>query len=118
MLARREDLDEYCFDKAAQIDSDWLVPLEIGCIYEFYGRTTKALARTRAAVEQAPDHAYGWYRQGMCELALGMIVPAEKSFARCLQLAPKHEEARARLHELARRNKTVGGAFRRLFGRS
>ncbi len=118
MLARKEDLDEYCFDKATQLDSDWLIPLEIGAIYQHHGRMTRALSRTRRAVEQAPDHAYCWYRQGVCELALGLTTVAEKSFARCLQQAPKHEGARRELHELAQSRKTIGRFFRRMFRRS
>jgi tetratricopeptide (TPR) repeat protein len=114
MLARRERTEEYCFDKAEQSDADWLVPLEIGVIYEFYGRAAKALSRTRKAVETAPDHAYCWYRQGVCEMALDLVVPAEKSFRRCLQIAPKHEEARTALFALDRTRRPVRRFFRRL----
>ena len=113
MLARKEDIDDYCFDKAVQIDPDWLVPLEIGGIYEHYGRAPKGLKRIRQALEKAPDHAYCWYRQGACELALGLTTAAEKSFARCLQLAPNHPEARDELHKLAQ----GGGGMRRLMSR-
>src|SRR3954469_10215785 len=79
MLARRDRTEEYCFDKAVQLDADWLVPLEIGAVYEFYGRTAKALTRVRRAVELAPDQAYCWFRQGECELALDLVPAAEKS---------------------------------------
>jgi tetratricopeptide (TPR) repeat protein len=115
MLARKEDIDGYCFDKAVQLDAEWLVPLEIGAIYEHYGRGAKALSRIRQALEKAPDQAYCWYRQGACELALGLTTAAEKSFARCLQLAPNHPGARDELHKLTQNRHTVRRFFKRLF---
>lgn len=115
MLVRRDRTEEYCFDKAVQLDADWLVPLEIGAVYEHYGRPAKALTRTRQALEKAPDQPYCWYRQGQCELALDLVNPAEKSFSRCLQLAPKHEDARTALFALARSRRPIGRFIRRLF---
>jgi tetratricopeptide (TPR) repeat protein len=115
MLARREDLDEYCFDKAAQLENDWLVLLEIGEIYLYYHRATKAHRRTRQAVERAPDHAHCWYRQGVCEQALGLNRAAEASFHRCLQLLPNHLAAKAALDEVSKGRKKVRRFFRRLF---
>jgi len=118
MLARNEDIDVYCFDKAVQFDNDWLVLLEIGAIYLHYGRAAKGLQRTRAAVERAPDHAYCWYCQGVCELALGMTGAAEKSFNHCLQVMPKHALARKSLDELRQNRGVMRGFLRRLFGSS
>ncbi|HEY2588919.1 MAG TPA: tetratricopeptide repeat protein [Tepidisphaeraceae bacterium] len=115
MVARKDALDDYCFDKAAQIDPDWLVPLEIGAIYQHYGRDAKALTRTRQAVERAPDQAYCWYRQGACELALGLTAPAERSFARCLQLVPNHADAHRALADLKNNRRVLLRFFRRLF---
>jgi tetratricopeptide (TPR) repeat protein len=115
MLARKENLDDYCFDKAAQLDSDWLVLVEIGAIYLQYGKPTKALQRTRTAVEKAPDQAYGWYCQGVCEMALGLTGPAEKSFRHCLQLVPNHSLARQSVDEARKSRRILGGVFRRLF---
>lgn len=115
MLARKENLDEYCFDKACQLDPDWLVPLEIGGIYLYYGRDAKALTRIRQAVEKAPDQAYCWYRQGVCEHSLGLTTAAEKSFARCLQLVPNHAEAGSALKQLKQNRRPVRRFFRRLF---
>jgi tetratricopeptide (TPR) repeat protein len=115
MLARRDRTEEYCFDKAVQLDADWLVPLEIGLVYDFHGRPTKALTRTRQAVEKAPDQAYCWFRQAECEMALDLVTSAEKSFIRCLQLAPKHEEARTALFALKQNRRPIRRFFRRLF---
>ena len=115
MLARKEDIDAYCFDKAVQLDDDWLVLLEIGAIYQHYGRSTKALQRIRAAVEKAPDHAYCWFCQGQCEAALGFNAAAEKSFACCLQLMPKYLAARHALNDLKGHRRVLRTLFRRLF---
>jgi tetratricopeptide (TPR) repeat protein len=117
MLARKENLDEYCFDKAGQLDDDWLVQLEIGSIYEHFGRHTKALMRIRRAAEQAPVRAFCWYRQGECEMALGLTASAEISFGRCLQASPRHEAARTRLFDIRNSRGTIKQLFRRLLGR-
>src|SRR6185295_2701917 len=61
MLARKENIDGYCFDKAVQLDPDWLVALEIGAIYSYYHRNTKALEWIHRCVEKAPSQAYCWY---------------------------------------------------------
>jgi tetratricopeptide (TPR) repeat protein len=115
MLARGEDLDQHCFDKAAQLNGDWLVQLEIGEIYLYYNRPTKAHRRIRQAVEAAPDRAYCWYRQGVCEQTLGLDGAARVSFRKCLQLKPNHVAAKAALDEIAKGKKKVRRFFRRLF---
>ena len=118
MLARKQNTEEYCFDKAVQLDGDWLLAIEIADIYLYYGRAAKALTRARQAVEKAPDHAYCWYRQGVCELELGLSGPARRSFERCLQLAPKHADARRALLDLIYNRRPVRRFFRRLLRRS
>jgi tetratricopeptide (TPR) repeat protein len=117
MLCRKQNTDEYCFDKAVQLDNDWLVRLEIADIYLFYRRAAKALPRARQAVEQAPDHAYCWYRQGVCELELGLAAPARRSFERCLQLAPNHRDARRVITELTFNRRPIRRFLRRLLKR-
>ncbi len=117
MLARREPLDEYCFDKAYQLDNDWLVNLEIGSVYEHYGRHAKALTRIRRAAEQAPDRAFCWYRAAECEMALGLTASAEISLGRCLQVSPRHDAARQRLFDIRNSRGVIRQFFRRLFGR-
>jgi tetratricopeptide (TPR) repeat protein len=113
MLARRDKLEQFCFDKAVQLDADWLVPLEIGAVYEHYGSTAKALTRTREAVEKAADQAYCWYRRGVCEMTLGLDGPARKSFTQCLHLIPGHADALTQLAALTNSRRPV----RRLFAR-
>lgn len=116
MLARRDPVEEYCFDKAVQLASDWLVLIEIAAIYLFYRRTAKALTRCRQAVERAPDQPYCWFQQGTCELAMGLKAPARKSFRQCLDLEPKHVGARAAMKEIDGDVRSIRGALRRWFG--
>jgi tetratricopeptide (TPR) repeat protein len=113
MLCRRDPIDQYCFDKAVQIDPDWLVNLEVAAIYLQYKLPAKALIHCRAAVEKAPGHAYSWYVQGRVELTMSLTRPAENSFRRCLELKPNHLDARRAIEELKRGR----GFFSRLFRR-
>lgn len=115
MLARRDSIEAYCFDKAVQIDGDWLVLLEIALIYLHYELATKALLRVRQAVERAPDQARCWFQQGMCEVELGLAPAARKSFARCLEIAPNHVEARRQLTALDNGGSWMSRWWRRAF---
>ncbi|HQU41643.1 MAG: hypothetical protein B7Z73_02475 [Planctomycetia bacterium 21-64-5] len=115
MLARKQDTDRHCFDKAQQLDSDWLVPLESALVYLYYRQPSKALARAQRAVEKAPDQYYTWYVQGTCQLRLEHAQPARQSFERCLELCPRHVEAQARLTELNNRGWSPMRLVRRLF---
>ena len=72
MVAAHQDKDRYCFDKAQELDADWLVPLETARIELYYRRPSKALGQIRRALELAPDAAYVWYLQGVCQAALGL----------------------------------------------
>jgi tetratricopeptide (TPR) repeat protein len=114
MLASRQQLDRHCFDKAQQIDADWLVPLETAHIYRFYRFPSKALARARLATEMAPDQAHPWYVRGGLEASLGMSRPAATSFAHCLQLCPGHAEAEKGLAQTRRGGWSIARFFRRL----
>jgi tetratricopeptide (TPR) repeat protein len=117
MLARKDNVEQHCFDKAVQLDPDWLVLVEIAAIYIFYSRHAKALARCRQAVEKAPDEAYCWFQQACCQRAMGLNDAAKRSFKQCLDLQPKHSQARLQLMELEASGKSIGGAIKRLFGR-
>lgn len=100
LLAGRQTTEQYCFDKALQIDSDWLVPLEIALVYLHYGNPNKALVRARRAVELGSDQYYTWLIQGRCQEELGFGDQARRSFQSCLDLCPGHLEARRRLEEV------------------
>lgn len=117
MLARKHDTDRHCFDKAQQLDADWLVPLESALVYLHYRQPSKALVRAQRAVEKAPDQYYAWYVQGTCQMRLEHAQPARQSFERCLELSPRHVEAQARLAELNNRGWSPARLLRRLFGR-
>ena len=114
MLARKDPVEQHCFDKAIQLDPDWLVLVEIAAIYTYYRKHAKALSRLRHAVERAPDQPYVWYRQGECELQMGLKKPARHSFKQCLDLEPKHGPARNAMHQLEESR----GLFSRLFRRT
>ena len=88
MVAARQDMDRYCFDKAQELDADWLVPLEAARIELYYHRPSKALGRVRRALELAPEAHYAWYVQGICQAELGLTRAARESFQRCLELFP------------------------------
>jgi tetratricopeptide (TPR) repeat protein len=113
MLARRDPIEQYCFDKATQADGDWLVNLDAAGIYLHYKLPAKALGQCRAAVEKAPGHAHCWYVQGLAERALSLDRPAANSLRRCLELKPNHADARRALDEL----RDGGGFFARLLRR-
>ena len=117
MLAGGQEVDQHCFSKAVQLDSDWLVALEIGQIYLYYRKPTKAIMFFRTAVERATDQAYAWYVQGCCEQELGLSGPAKASFLRCLDLKPNHSDVRRRLISLEADGWSIGRRLRRLFRR-
>lgn len=114
MMSDRSDVDRYCFDKAVQLDNDWLVPLEIAQCYLYHGYASKALVRARQAVARGPDQVYCWFFQGRCEQELDLEDAARKSFSRCLEIVPNHAEAGRRLHELNRGSSWIGRLMRRL----
>jgi tetratricopeptide (TPR) repeat protein len=118
MLARRDPIEEHCFEKAAQLDGDWLVLIEIAAIYSHYRRHAKALKRVGQAAERAPDQPYCWYQQGRCQVLMGLIKPARLSFRQCLDLQPKHALAREALHRLDEGEGTIRRTIGRFFGRA
>jgi tetratricopeptide (TPR) repeat protein len=117
LLAKREDLDRHCFDKAVLADKDWLVPLEIAGIYLHYRVPSKALMRLRQAAELAPDNAFVWYRKGLCERALDLDDAARKSLKRSIELFPNYADAHRTLAELDNQGWSLRRALGRLLGR-
>lgn len=116
LVAGRQDTDRHCFDKAMQIDGDWLVPLEIALVYLHYRAHSKALNRVHRAVEKVPDQHYAWYIQGLCQYELGLLRQARQSFGRCLELCPRHADAERRLADMERPAWPTLRSIRRLFG--
>ena len=117
MVAARGDMDRYCFDKAQELDPDWLVPLEAARVELYYGKPGKALARIRRAVELAPEAHYVWYVQGICQSKFGLTRAARDSFQRCLELSPRHADAEVQLQRLQRWSWSPIKILRRLIGR-
>jgi tetratricopeptide (TPR) repeat protein len=117
MVATRQAMDAYCFDKAQQLDADWLVPLEVARVYLYYNLPSKALGRARRAVELGPDAHYAWLVQGRCQVDLGLAGPARASLERCLELSPRHAEAQQQLVRLQQWSWSPVKMLRRLFGR-
>jgi len=111
MAATRQDMDRYCFDKAVQVDSDWLVPLEAGAIFRYYRQPSKALVYTRKAIAQQPENAHLWFQQARCETELNLYDSACRSLRRCLELEPHHTEAATMLANLD----VKGGRLARIF---
>jgi Tfp pilus assembly protein PilF len=118
MVATRQDVDRHCFDKAQQLDPDWLVPLEAALAYLHHGQPSLAVGRARTAVEKAPDQYYAWYVQGLAQFRSNLERPARESFQRCLDLCPRHVEAQQRLAEMAARGWSLGRIMRRLWASS
>lgn len=116
MIAGRQQVEQHCFDKAMQLDGDWLVPLEIAQVCLYYKNPTKAMNRARRAVELASDAYYPWYVQGLCQMKLGFDRQARLSFEQCLNLCPRHADSLARLEELEREAWSPARLWRRLFG--
>jgi tetratricopeptide (TPR) repeat protein len=116
LVAGRQETARHCFDKAVQIDPDWLVPLEIALVYLHCRLPSQALARARQAVDKAPDSPYGWYVHGWCEQELGLNARAEASLRRCLELAPRYAEAERRLTAVRHSGWPLGRRLRRLLG--
>jgi tetratricopeptide (TPR) repeat protein len=115
MLATGQTIDSHCFDKAQQLDADWLVPLESALIYLRHDVASCAQARARVAVEKAADQYYAWYVAGRAHLALNFRRQAQESFEQCLKLCPQHAEAEAQLAKL--RGRGLAGLLGRLFHR-
>jgi Tfp pilus assembly protein PilF len=119
MVAGKQDVDAHCFDKAGQLDRDWLVPLEIALIYMHYRAPSQALNRARQSVESAPDQFYPWHIQGLCQMRLGFDRQAGESFRRCLELCPRHADSLSRLAELEQQTPWwPARMWRRIVGRS
>jgi tetratricopeptide (TPR) repeat protein len=115
MVASNQDMDRYCFDRAAQVEPDWLINLEIALIYQFYRQPAKALPRIRAVVEQTPDNAYPWFLQGCIQDELGFTSQAQASLNRCLELVPGYTDAKMHLARITNRGWSLSRALRRVF---
>ncbi len=118
MIAARQSTDQACFDKAQQLDGDWLVSAEIALVYLYYRNPSRALPRARRAVETASDQYYAWLIQARCQLELGFDAAARESLGHCLDLCPGHADARQMLAALEQSSvNSLGRWLRGLFRR-
>jgi tetratricopeptide (TPR) repeat protein len=117
MIVTRSSVDRYCFDKAMQLDPDWLVPLEIAQAYLYHGYPSKALAYARQAVSKGADEAFPWYFRGVCERELDLSDAAVRSFRRVVEIVPNHTDADRQLAELNHQGWSLLRTVRRLFRR-
>lgn len=117
MLATKQGVHAHCFDKAQQLDRDWLVPLESALIYLHHRLASRGQALARTAVEMAPDQFYCWYVYGCAQAELRLHRQARASFAECLKLSPRHVEATERLAALES-GRGILATMRRWFGGS
>jgi tetratricopeptide (TPR) repeat protein len=117
MVARRQATDQHCFDKAQQLDADWLVPAETALVYAYYRNPSRALMRARRACEIAPDQYYAWLLQARCQRDLGLNSQAQQSLRHCLDLCPGHGEAQRLLTEVQGSVSSLGRWLRSLFQR-
>ena len=110
LLVGKQSTQKHCFDKAIQMDDDWLVPVESALAYLHYKQPSNALNRARVGIERAPDSPYAWYIAGLCQAKLGLHTQARRSFKTCLELAPGHREAENQLQSM----RAEGGLWKRI----
>lgn len=117
LLARKESLADYCFDKAMMLaQGNWFYAWLAARIRMFYKQFVLALKLLQQATAANAENFMLWLELGRCQLALGFVAPAEASFTQARQLNPRchaAEDALIRLqsHGLGER---VAGWFRRL----
>jgi tetratricopeptide (TPR) repeat protein len=94
LLAREESRADYCFEKAQMLaPRDWLIAWLAARIRFYYQQFALALKLLQQAVEWNAGHFRLWLELGQCQQALGMVGPAELSFAQARQLNPNCTEA-------------------------
>ena len=90
LLARREKRAEYCFDKALHLAGrDWFCHWLVSRVYFFYKQFSRALKLAQQALAFDASQAVLWLQSGRCQLALGLVGPAENSFEQARQLDPQ-----------------------------
>jgi tetratricopeptide (TPR) repeat protein len=89
LLARGEKRAEYCFTRAlTRAARDWLWPWLASRIHYFYRKLSLALKLVRQALTLDSSQPVIWLQLGRCQMALGMTVAAEESYAQARQLDP------------------------------
>lgn len=120
LLARREKRADFCFEKALGLaGGDWIFHWLISRVHFFYKQFSQAFKSAQQALAMDAGQAVLWLQFGRCQLALGLVGPAQNSFehARGLdsQCQPSQEEA-ARILDNSLSTR-VRGWWRQLFQR-
>lgn len=112
LLARREKLADFCFDKALQLaPKDWFTTWLVARVRYFYEQFAAGLKLMQQAVELNASHFLMWLELGRCQQALGLAGPATVSFNRARELNPRSDDVRAALLNVSKT-----GAWLRLRG--
>ncbi|MEW6156478.1 MAG: tetratricopeptide repeat protein [Verrucomicrobiota bacterium] len=89
LLARKEKLADYCFEKAfALAPGDWVVHWLAARICRFYRQFARALKLAQEALNLNSAQAVLWLEVGRAQQALGLVGHAENSFVQARQLDP------------------------------
>ena len=119
LLARKEKLADYCFDKAMMLaQGSWFYSWLAARIRMFYKQFVLGLKLLQQATAANADNFMLWLDLGRCQLALGFVALAENSFNQAHQLNPRCQESehalvRLQSHGVGAR---IAGWFRR-FGK-
>jgi len=119
LLANREKLADYCFEKAFTLArTSWVLPWLASRIYCYYQKFAVALKLAQQALALEVGKGAIWLQLGVCQQALGLAVPARNSFEQALQLNP-HDRVADRLLIEQRQGQGVKaqlrGWWRRIF---
>ncbi len=95
LLARQENIADFCFDKALLLEAGNWVPRWLAArIRSFYRQFALALKLVQQALELRADHPILWLLAGECQRELGLMTAARNSFTQALQLDPGCNRAR------------------------
>lgn len=111
LLANRGKNVDFALDKAASMDgfSEWFRLLLVARVYYFYRHYSRALQKTRDAMEIKYDSPYAWHLLGNCQEATRQYKRAKQSYLEALKLLPEYPLSEAALKGLGRL-----GFFKRL----
>jgi tetratricopeptide (TPR) repeat protein len=104
LLTRKEQRADYCFEKAMLLaPKDWFVAWLAARIRFYHEQFVLALNLLQRAIEWNAGQFILWLEMGRCQDALGLIDPAQISFAQASQLNPDCREARFAVAKLSRK---------------
>jgi len=94
MLARKEQRANYCFEKALMLaPRDWFVSWLAARVRYHYEQFVLALNLLQQAIEWNAGNFVLWLELGRCQQQLGLLGPAQNSYAQVQQLNPDCAEA-------------------------